>query len=74
MKDTIRNQEKLTKLQVQVHICGKGTTHGKKKVVHRMAKTDDKKLQFSVRGRPLARAASAIKRWRLASCQVRIAS
>lgn len=41
MKETIMNQEKLAKLQAQVHIGGKGTAHWKK-VVHRMATADDK--------------------------------
>ncbi|XP_043782202.1 transcription factor BTF3-like isoform X2 [Cervus elaphus] len=49
MKETIRNQEKLTKLQAQVRIGGKGTAHRKKKVVHRTAPADDKKLQFSLK-------------------------
>ena len=40
------NQEKLAKLQAQVRIGGKGTARGKKKVVHRTATADDKKLQF----------------------------
>lgn len=39
------NQEKLAKLQNQVRIGGKGTPRRKKKVVHRTATTDDKKLQ-----------------------------
>ncbi|XP_047549453.1 transcription factor BTF3-like [Lutra lutra] len=43
------NQEKLAKLQAQVHIGGKGTARRKKKVVHRMATADDKKLQFSLK-------------------------
>uniref|UniRef100_A0A2R9CE77 Transcription factor BTF3 n=1 Tax=Pan paniscus TaxID=9597 RepID=A0A2R9CE77_PANPA len=34
MKEIITNQGKLTKLQVQVHIGGKGTAGKKKKVVH----------------------------------------
>ena len=37
------NQEKLAKLQAQVHIGGKGTAHQKKKTVHRMATAYDKK-------------------------------
>ncbi|ELW65886.1 Transcription factor BTF3 [Tupaia chinensis] len=48
MKETIMNQEKLAKLQTQVCIGGKGTA-GRKKVVHRTATADDKKLQFSLR-------------------------
>nr|XP_028563720.1 transcription factor BTF3-like [Podarcis muralis] len=48
MKETIMNQEKLAKLQAQVHISGKGTAC-RKKVVHRTATADDKKLQFSLK-------------------------
>lgn len=43
------NQEKLSKLQAQVRIGGKGTARRKKKVVHRTATTDDKKLQSSLK-------------------------
>ncbi|XP_054162714.1 transcription factor BTF3 homolog 4-like [Oppia nitens] len=43
------NQEKLKKLQDQVRIGGKGTARRKKKVVHRTATTDDKKLQNSLK-------------------------
>ncbi|XP_028624856.1 transcription factor BTF3 homolog 4-like [Grammomys surdaster] len=39
------NQEKLAKLQTQVWLRGKGTARRKKKVVHRTATADDKKLQ-----------------------------
>ncbi|XP_033092447.1 transcription factor BTF3 homolog 4-like [Trachypithecus francoisi] len=42
------NQEKLAKLQVQVRIGGKGTA-SKKKVVHRTAIANDKKLQNSLK-------------------------
>ena len=42
---TIMNPDKLSKLQEQVRIGGKGTARRKKKVVHRTATTDDKKLQ-----------------------------
>uniref|UniRef100_F6YY47 Transcription factor BTF3 n=1 Tax=Equus caballus TaxID=9796 RepID=F6YY47_HORSE len=42
-------QEKLAKLQAQVRIGGKGTARRKKKVVHRTATADDKKLQFSLK-------------------------
>ncbi|KAK2083022.1 nascent polypeptide-associated complex beta subunit, partial [Saguinus oedipus] len=42
MKETIMNQEKLAKLQAQVHVGGKGTAHRKKKVVHRTVTADDK--------------------------------
>uniref|UniRef100_A0A2K5C7Q5 Transcription factor BTF3 n=1 Tax=Aotus nancymaae TaxID=37293 RepID=A0A2K5C7Q5_AOTNA len=48
MKETIMNQEKLAKLQAQVHIGRKGTAR-RKKVVHRTAAADDKKLQFSLK-------------------------
>uniref|UniRef100_A0A8C4F2Z3 Transcription factor BTF3 n=1 Tax=Dicentrarchus labrax TaxID=13489 RepID=A0A8C4F2Z3_DICLA len=43
------NQEKLAKLQAQVRIGGKGSARRKKKVVHRTATADDKKLQFSLK-------------------------
>jgi len=46
------NLEKLQKLQAQaaqVRIGGKGTARRKKKVVHRTATTDDKKLQSSLK-------------------------
>jgi len=43
------NQEKLKQLQSQVRIGGKGTARRKKKVVHRTATTDDKKLQSSLK-------------------------
>jgi len=43
------NQEKLKQLQAQVRIGGKGTPRRKKKVVHRTATTDDKKLQSSLK-------------------------
>ncbi|XP_068608744.1 transcription factor BTF3 isoform X1 [Brachionichthys hirsutus] len=49
MKETIMNQEKLAKLQAQVRIGGKGSARRKKKVVHRTATADDKKLQFSLK-------------------------
>ena len=39
------NAEKLAKLQAQVRTGGKGTARRKKKVVHKTAATDDKKLQ-----------------------------
>ncbi|KAJ1170165.1 hypothetical protein NDU88_002046 [Pleurodeles waltl] len=47
--DFIMNQEKLAKLQAQVRIGGKGTARRKKKVVHRTATADDKKLQSSLK-------------------------
>uniref|UniRef100_A0A4D5RBC6 Transcription factor BTF3 n=1 Tax=Scolopendra viridis TaxID=118503 RepID=A0A4D5RBC6_SCOVI len=43
------NAEKLSKLQAQVRIGGKGTARRKKKIVHRTAMTDDKKLQSSLK-------------------------
>ncbi|XP_028618942.1 transcription factor BTF3 homolog 4-like [Grammomys surdaster] len=43
------NQEKLAKLQAQVRIGGKGIACRKKKVVHRTATADDKKLQSSLK-------------------------
>jgi len=43
------NIEKLKALQAQVRIGGKGTARRKKKVVHRTATTDDKKLQSSLK-------------------------
>merc|ERR1712020_819824 len=41
--------EKLKMLQAQVRIGGKGTVRRKKKVAHRTATTDDKKLQSSLK-------------------------
>ncbi|TWW60109.1 transcription factor BTF3-like [Takifugu rubripes] len=49
MKEFIMNQEKLAKLQEQVRIGGKGSARRKKKVVHRTATGDDKKLQLSLK-------------------------
>ncbi|GIX67890.1 transcription factor BTF3 homolog 4 [Caerostris extrusa] len=46
---TWMNPERLSKLQAQVRIGGKGTARRKKKVVHRTATTDDKKLQSSLK-------------------------
>jgi len=43
------NAEKLAKLQAQVRTGGKGTARRKKKVVHKTAATDDKKLQSSLK-------------------------
>jgi len=46
------NKEKLLKLQAQVdqvRIGGKGTVRRKKKVIHRTATTDDKKLQSTLK-------------------------
>ncbi|XP_018495281.1 transcription factor BTF3 homolog 4 [Galendromus occidentalis] len=43
------NQEKLKKLADTVRIGGKGAVRRKKKVVHRTANTDEKKLQSSLK-------------------------
>merc|ERR1719244_608281 len=43
------NSDKLKMMQAQVRIGGKGTVRRKKKVVHRTATTDDKKLQSSLK-------------------------
>lgn len=43
------NREKLTQLQQNVRIGGKGVPRRKKKVVHRSAGTDDKKLHSSLK-------------------------
>jgi hypothetical protein len=43
------NAEKLAKMQAQVRTGGKGTARRKKKVVHKTAATDDKKLQVNLR-------------------------
>ncbi|XP_008333105.1 transcription factor BTF3 homolog 4 [Cynoglossus semilaevis] len=43
------NQEKLAKLKAEVRIGGKGTPRRKKKVVHKTASADDKKLQGSLK-------------------------
>lgn len=43
------NAEKLAKLQANVRIGGKGTARRKKKVVHKAASTDDKKLQSQLK-------------------------
>ena len=43
------NADKLSKLQNQVRIGGKGTPRRKKKVVHKTATTDDKRLQNSLK-------------------------
>ncbi|KAJ7993556.1 hypothetical protein DPEC_G00273630 [Dallia pectoralis] len=49
VSDSNMNQEKLAKLQAQVRIGGKGSARRKKKVVHRTATADDKKLQSSLK-------------------------
>jgi len=43
------NKDKLLKLQEQVRVGGKGTARRKKKVIHRTAAADDKKLQGSLK-------------------------
>merc|ERR1712168_1410593 len=43
------NSDKLTKMQEQVRIGGKGTARRRKKVLHRTATTDDKKFQSSLK-------------------------
>ena len=43
------NPEKLKQMQANVRIGGKGTARRKKKVLHRTATTDDKKLQSSLK-------------------------
>merc|ERR1712168_956384 len=43
------NPEKLKKLQGEVRLGGKGTARRKKKVVHKTATTDDKKLQSTLK-------------------------
>jgi nascent polypeptide-associated complex subunit beta len=43
------DSEKLARIQAQVRIGGKGTARSKKKVVHRSATTDDKKLQSTLK-------------------------
>jgi len=45
----IIDQEKLTKMQQNVRIGGKGTARRKKKVIHKSSGTDDKKLQTSLK-------------------------
>merc|ERR1711884_120099 len=48
-QDFKMNPEKLKQMQANVRIGGKGTARRKKKVVHRTATTDDKKLQSSLK-------------------------
>jgi len=43
------NPEKLSKLQSQVRIGGKGTARRKKKIVRKVTTTDDKKIQMSLK-------------------------
>merc|ERR1711894_589710 len=45
----IMNPEKLKKLQNEVRLGGKGTARRKRKVVHKTATTDDKKLQGTLK-------------------------
>lgn len=47
------NPDKLKKLQNEVRIGGKGTQRRKKKVVHKTATTDDKKLQTFLKKIPV---------------------
>merc|ERR1739838_163695 len=47
--DTNMNVEKLQAQEGQVRIGGKGSARRKKKVIHRTATTDDKKLQSSLK-------------------------
>ena len=49
VSDPKMNSDKLKQMQNQVRIGGKGTVRRKKKVVHRTATTDDKKLQSSLK-------------------------
>jgi len=43
------NSDKLSKLQAQVRIGGKGTPRRKKKIVRKVTTTDDKKIQSSLK-------------------------
>lgn len=43
------NPEKLSKLQSQVRIGGKGTARRKKKIIRKVTTTDDKKIQSSLK-------------------------
>ena len=43
------DQEKLAKMQQSVRIGGKGTARRKKKIIHKTAGTDDKKLQTTLK-------------------------
>merc|ERR1711963_1250856 len=47
--DIIMNAEKLKKLQSDVRIGGKGTQRRKKKVIHRTATTDGKKIESTLK-------------------------
>jgi len=51
MMDTDKKEklDKLAKMSQNVRIGGKGTVRRKKKVVHRSATTDDKKLQSTLK-------------------------
>jgi len=48
------NRDKLAKLQDQVRIGGKGVPRRKRKVVHKTATTDDRKLQNSLKKLPVS--------------------
>ncbi|KAF0308109.1 Transcription factor BTF3 [Amphibalanus amphitrite] len=48
------NRDKLAKLSEQVRVGGKGVPRRKKKVVHKTANTDDKKLQNSLKKLPVS--------------------
>lgn len=49
MKETIANQNKLTKWQAQAHISGKKTASRKKKVVLRTVTADNKEISVSLK-------------------------
>ena len=57
------NIEKLKALQAQVRIGGKGTARRKKKVVHRTATTDDKKLQSSLKKLSVSNSTTSYTVW-----------
>ena len=48
------NKDKLAKLSEQVRVGGKGVPRRKRKVVHKTATTDDKKLQNSLKKLPVS--------------------
>ncbi|XP_037088188.1 transcription factor BTF3 homolog 4-like isoform X2 [Pollicipes pollicipes] len=48
------NRDKLAKLQEQVRVGGKGVPRRKRKVVHKTANTDDRKLQNSLKKLPVS--------------------
>ena len=47
------NRDKLAKLSEQVRVGGKGVPRRKRKVVHKTANTDDRKLQNSLKKLPV---------------------